>query len=235
LRTQWTGGAARFTVTVRERKRNEEHGMKLYDAAWAPSPRRVRIYLAEKGIEVERVQIDLRSNEQLSDAYLAINPRGAVPALELDDGEVITESAAICRYFEATTPEPPLFGTTPIEIARIESWTRRIESDGYVAAAYAFRNSVPALKDRGVSGKWPPIAQIPELATRGAVMWKAFIKGLDGHLADRDWIAGDTYSFADITALVTVDFAARSKLDVMGCSHIGRWHQAASARPSAQA
>src|SRR5579875_1986416 len=147
--------------------------MKLYDAAWAPSPRRVRIYLAEKGIEVERVIIDLRRDEQLSDAYLAINPRGAVPALELDDGEVITESAAICRYFEALHPAPPLFGASPIEIARIESWTRRVESDGYIAAVYAFRNSIPQLKDRGVAGKWPPIPQIPDLATRGAVMWKA--------------------------------------------------------------
>lgn len=84
-------------------------------------------------------------------------------------------------------------------------------------------------------GKWPPIPQIPELATRGAVMWKAFVEGLDGHLADRQWIAGDDYSFADITALVTVDFAARAKLDIDGCSHIGRWHKAASARPSASA
>jgi glutathione S-transferase len=209
--------------------------MKLYDAAWAPSPRRVRIYLAEKGIEIERVPIDLRQDEQLSDAYLAINPRGAVPALELDDGEVITESAAICRYFEAAIPAPPLFGTTPIEIARIESWTRRIESDGYVAAAYAFRNSLPAFKDRGVTGKWPPIPQIPELATRGAVMWKAFAEGLDKHLGHSEWIAGDAYSFADITALVTIDFAAKAGLDVHGCGHIGRWHKAASARPSAAA
>ncbi len=95
--------------------------MKLYDAEWAPSPRRVRIYLAEKGIEVSRERIDLRGGEHLHDAYLDVNPRGAVPALELDDGEVICESSAICRYFEALQPEPPLFGVTPIEIGRIES------------------------------------------------------------------------------------------------------------------
>jgi len=209
--------------------------MKLYDAAWAPSPRRVRIYLAEKGIEVERVEVDLRADEQRSDSYLAINPRGAVPALELDSGEVLTESAAICRYFEAMTPDPPLFGTTPIEIGRIESWTRRIESDGYIAAVYAFRNSIPALRDRSVPGKWPPLPQIPELATRGAVMWKAFAEGLDHHLGSSEWIAGDRYSFADITALVTVDFARRAKLDIDGCSDIARWHKAASARSSATA
>jgi glutathione S-transferase len=209
--------------------------MKLYDAAWAPSPRRVRIYLAEKGIEIERVEVDLRKGEQLSDGYLAINPRGAVPALELDSGEVITESAAICRYFEALHPEPSLFGATPIEAARIESWTRRVESDGYAAAVYAFRNTLPALKDRGAPGKWPPIPQIPELATRGAVMWKAFVEGLDQRLGESEWIAGDRFSFADITALVTVDFAARAELDTHACGHIARWYAVVSARPSAGA
>lgn len=210
--------------------------MKLYDASWAPSPRRVRIFLAEKGIEVDRVDVDLRKDEQLGDAYLAINPRGAVPALELDDGEVLTESSAICRYFEALHPEPPLFGRTPIEIARIESWTRRIESDGYAAAVFVFRNTQPALRDRAVSGKWPAMPQIPELATRGSVMWGAFAEGLDGQLADHRWVAGDRYSFADITALVAIDFAVKAKLAVPeACGNITRWHAAASARPSAAA
>jgi glutathione S-transferase len=158
-----------------------------------------------------------------------------VPALELDSGEVITESAAICRYFEALHPEPPLFGTTAIEVARIESWTRRVESDGYAAAVYAFRNTLPALKDRAAPGKWPPIPQIPELATRGAVMWKAFVEGLDQRLGESEWIAGDRFSFADITALVTVDFAARAGLDSHDCGHIARWYEAVSARASAGA
>ncbi|MBY0519363.1 MAG: glutathione S-transferase N-terminal domain-containing protein [Sphingomonas sp.] len=210
--------------------------MKLYDSAWAPSPRRVRIYLAEKGIDVPLAAVDLRHDEHFGDAYLAINPRGTVPALELDNGEVITESAAICRYFEALQPAPPLFGTTPIEIAHVESWTRRIENDGYAAAVYAFRNSKPQLDGRGAAGKWPPIPIIPELATRGAIMWGAFIDGLETRLAGRQWIAGDTYTFADITALVTVDFARGSKLIVPDdCSAVARWHAAASARPSAVA
>ncbi|HVI99295.1 MAG TPA: glutathione S-transferase N-terminal domain-containing protein [Sphingomonas sp.] len=210
--------------------------MKLYDAEWAPSPRRVRIYLAEKGIEIERVTIDLRKDEQRRDTYLSVNPRGAVPALELDDGEVICESAAICRYFEALHPEPPLFGTTPIEIARIESWTRRIENDGYTAAVYAFRNSRDAFKDRGAPGKWPPIPQIPELATRGAIMWNAFVEGLEARLGDMEWIAGGGYSFADITALVTIDFARAARLAVPeACPAIARWYEAAAARPSASA
>lgn len=210
--------------------------MKLYDAEWAPSPRRVRIFLAEKGIEVERVMIDLRRDEQLADPYLRVNPRGAVPALELDDGEVICESAAICRYFEALQPEPSLFGTTPVAIARIESWTRRIESDGYAAAVYAFRNTRAAFADRGAAGKWPAIAQIPELGARGMVMWGAFVEALDARLADHAWIAGGDYSFADITALITLDFARAARLEVPAdARHLRRWHAAASARPSAGA
>lgn len=210
--------------------------MKLYDAIWAPSPRRVRIFLAEKGIEIERVMVDLRSDEQLSDPYLAVNPRGAVPALELDDGEVICESAAICRYFEALQPEPPLFGTTALDIGRIESWTRRIESDGYAAAVYVLRNARPSFEGRGVPGKWPAIPQIPELAARGVIMWEAFVEALDAWLERREWIATDAYSFADISALVTIDFAGAAKLAVPGkCRNILRWHQAAAARPSATA
>ncbi|HEY0622978.1 glutathione S-transferase family protein [Sphingomonas sp.] len=210
--------------------------MKLYDAPWAPSPRRVRIFLAEKGIDVPCEAIDLRGGEHLGDAYLRINPRGAVPALELDDGEVLCESAAICRYFEALHPEPPLFGTTPIEIGRIESWTRRIEADGYAAAVYVLRNTVPAFKDRAIPGAGLTVAQIPELAARGAVMWEGFAQALDARLADREWIAGDGYSFADITALVTIDFARAAKLVVPErLAQLRRWHAAAAARPSAGA
>jgi len=213
-----------------------ERAMKLYDAAWAPSPRRVRIYLAEKGITVERVMVDLRRDEQLRDDYLRVNPRGAVPALELDDGEVICESAAICRYFEAERSDPPLFGRTPREVARIESWTRRVEADGYAAVVYALRNVSPAFVDRAAAGKWPAMPQIPELAARGLVMWDAFAEALDRRLAASEWIAGAAYSFADITALVTVDFARAAKLVVPdNAQHIRRWHAAASARRSAAA
>lgn len=210
--------------------------MKLYDAEWAPSPRRVRIFLAEKGIEVERVAVDLKRDEQLGDPYLAINPRGAVPALKLDSGEVICESAAICRYFEALHPDPALFGRTAEEIGRIESWTRRIENDGYAAVVYVFRNERPSFAGRGAVGKWPTIAQIPELAARGMVMWDAFTEALDGRLAGREWIAADAYSFADITALITVDFARAAKLALPDTAvNLRRWHIAASARSSASA
>lgn len=210
--------------------------MKLYDAAWAPSPRRVRIFLAEKGITVERVAIDLREDEQLGEPYLAVNPRGVVPALQLDNGEVICESAAICRYFEAVQPDPALFGCTPLEIARIESATRRIEYEGYAGVVYVLRNTRQAFTGRGAPGKWPEIAQIPALAARGMIMWDAFVDALDSDLATRPWIAGETYSFADITALTTVDFARAAKLSVPeSAANLRRWHIAASSRPSAAA
>ncbi len=210
--------------------------MKLYDAPWAPSPRRVRIFLAEKGVEVPREAIDLRSGEHLADAYLRINPRGAVPALRFDTGEVLCESAAICRYFEALHPEPALFGRAPLEIGWIESWTRRIEGDGYAAVVYVLRNTATAFKDRAIPDAGLSIAQIPELAARGAIMWDAFVEALDVRLSDRPWIAGEDYSFADITALVTLDFARAAKLAVPEhFAHLRRWHSAASARPSASA
>ena len=210
--------------------------MILYDAEWAPSPRRVRVYLAEKGIEVPRKVIDLKRDEQLADDYLRVNPRGAVPALALDSGEILCESAAICRYFEALHPEPPLFGTDPLSIGRVEAWTRRIEADGYVAAVYTFRNRSPVFQGRGEAGKWPQIEQIPELATRGAIMWNAFVEALDHRLGQSEWIAGDSYTFADVTALVTVDFARAAKLALPeDAANLRRWHEAASARPSAGA
>lgn len=208
--------------------------MKLYDAAWAPSPRRVRIFLAEKGIEIEREMIDLRKNEQFEPAFLAINPRGTVPVLQLDDGTPIDDSVAICRYLEAIRPDPPLFGRSPIEIARIEAWSRRTEADGYQAAVLTFRNSLPAFDQRGLPGKWPPVPQIPALVERAAIMWEGFLDALEERLAEGEWIAGADYSFADISALVAVDFGRSARLaDACARPAIARWHAAATARPSA--
>lgn len=210
--------------------------MKLYDSVWAPSPRRVRMFLAEKGVSVDRVMLDLRRDEHLEDAYLAINPRGVVPALVLDDGTVLTESASICRYFEVLHPEPPLFGTDARSVALIDSWSRRIESEGYAAAVYAFRNSKPQMDGRGQPGKWPPIPVLPDLVVRAQIMWGDFIAGLDVRLAESRWIAGDDFSFADITGLMTVDFATRAGLAVPEhLDHVAAWHRAMQARPSAEA
>lgn len=210
--------------------------MKLFDAPWAPSPRRVRIFIAEKGIAIDREAIDLRTGDHLKPPYSDLNPRGQVPALLLDDGTLIDDSVAICRYLEGLYPDPPLFGGTPCETGLIEAWNRRIDSDCYTAVMSAFRNSVPAFANRALSGQWPPIPQIPELAQRGRLMWTAFADIFDAHLAENEHVAGAAYSFADIVALVAIDFGIATKLpDPRDRPAIARWHAAVSARPSASA
>lgn len=211
--------------------------MKLFDAEWAPSPRRVRIFLAEKGIEVDRVMVDIKGGEHLRPDFVAINPQRQMPALLLDDGTLIDDSYGICRYFEALQPDPPLFGRDPREIGLIESWSRRIEHDCFQAVAMAFRNKVSLFKDRGVSGQWPAIPQIPELVERGRIMWGAFMDAFDQHLATHEYVVGDDFSMADIVALVSFDFGIDTRMPDPRDDHpsIARWHKLVSARPSASA
>jgi glutathione S-transferase len=209
--------------------------MKLHEFKAAPNPRRVRIFLAEKGIEVPTVQIDLQSREQHSQEFLARNMMGGVPTLELDDGSHISESVAICRYFEELQPEPALMGSTPAEAGRIEMWNRRMELNGMAAAGEAFRNASPAFVDRGLPGT-DPVAQIPDLAQRGLERLPRFYADLDEILADRDYIAGDNYSIADITALVAIDFAGWVKVQPdEGLANLAEWYGRVSSRPSATA
>ena len=210
--------------------------MKLYDMTMAPNPRRVRIFLAEKGVEVPTEQIDIGAGANRTPEYFAKVPRGVVPALELDDGTVIDESIAICRYFEAQQPDPPLFGTEPLEIARIESWQRRIEFDGMGSIAAIFRNTAPHFATRAMPGAAPDLPQIPQMAERGAALMPGFWSMLDAQLGDHEYIAGDSYSVADITGLVAVDFAKWVKQAIPeDAKNVKRWHEAVSARPSAKA
>jgi len=203
--------------------------MKLYDGGRAPNPRRVRIYLAEKGIVVPTEQVDLGALQQKSDAYAAINPLQRVPALVLDDGTVITESIAICRYFEALHPQPPLFGEGEIEQAMVEMWNRRVELHLYLPVSYVFRHLHPAMKATEV----PQVAPWGE-ANKPRVL--DFLPVLDRQLDGRRFIAGAHYSVADITALVTVDFMKPAKLAVPPeHRNILRWHADVSARASAKA
>lgn len=178
----------------------------LFDCATAPSPRRARIFLAEKGVAFETVQIDLRSGEQLSEAYRAINPQCTVPALRTEGGAVLTDNASIAAYLEARYPEPPLMGTTPLGIAEIASWHWRAEFEGLMAIAETLRNSSPAMTNRALPG---PVnyQQIPELAERGLARLQQFFNTLNAHLEGRDFIAANQFSVADITAVVAVDFA----------------------------
>lgn len=209
--------------------------MKLYDMRVAPNPRRVRIFLAEKGIEVPMVEVNIRAGENLEPGFLAVNPRGVLPTLQLDDGTIIDESTAICRYFEALQPEPPLLGTTPLEIALIESWNRRIEFDGGQPLMDAFRNSYPPYADRAVPGR-KGVPAIPALVERGRVRLAEFFAMIDGRLRDSEYVAGPKFSLADITLLCIADFARALKMTVPeGIPNFLRWHATVSARPSAQA
>ena len=204
----------------------------LYDCATAPSPRRARILLAEKGIAHETVQVDLRTKEQLSDAFRAINPQCTVPTLRSEEGDVFTDNAAIAAYLEAKYPQPPLMGSTPADKAEIASWHWRVEFEGLLAIAEALRNSAPAMANRALPG---PVdyAQIPALAERGLARVHQFFDMLDKRLDGRDFIAANQFSIADITAVVAVDFARVVRVKP-GEQHVNllRWREAMTKRPS---
>ena len=203
--------------------------MKLYDGGRAPNPRRTRIFLAEKGIKLPIETIDLSAMQHKSSDYAAVNPLMRVPALVLDDGTVITESIAICRYFEALHPDPPLFGRGALEIARIEMWNRRMELHFLLPVSHVFRNSHPAMKEMEVP-------QVPASAEANKPRVLEFIRFLDGELRNRPFVAGDAFTVADVTGLVSIDFMKPAKLAVPDeLEHLKRWHAEVSARPSASA
>ena len=203
--------------------------MKLYDSPVAPNPRRVRIFLAEKVIAVPTETIDLAKSQQRDPAFTALNPLQRIPALVLDTGEVLCESVAICRYFEEIQPQPPLFGTGPLERAQVEMWQRRAELEFFAPVAWAFRHSHPAMREM----EKPQIAELAETSRPRAV---AFAKFLDRELAERRFLAGDVFTIADITALVAADFSKFARIALPDdLVHFARWRAEVSARPSAAA
>ena len=203
--------------------------MKLYDGGKAPNPRRVRIYLAEKGLSVPLVPIDMGAMEHRSDAVASRNPLRRLPVLELDDGTIITESIAICRYFEELHPEPPLFGVGAVGKAQVEMWQRRLELNFLVTIANAFRHIHPAMKE------WE-VPQMPEWGEINKPKAVEFMALFDKELASREFAAGDAYSVADIPGLVAMDFLKPARIAVPEeFSNLRRWHEALKARPSADA
>lgn len=203
--------------------------MKLYDSKMAPNPRRTRIFLAEKGISVPTEQVDMMKMEHKTPEYTALNPLQRMPALVLDDGTVITESIAICRYFEVLQPEPPLFGVGAKEIALVEMWNRRAELNLFFAVAHVFRHSHPAMKELEVP-------QVPAWAEANRPRIAEFLHMLDAELKNRPFVAGDRFSVADITTLCAIDFMRPIRTPVPEeCTNVKRWHAEVSARPSAKA
>ena len=209
--------------------------MKFYDCQTAPSPQRARIFIAEKGIEVETIEIDLGKQEQLSEAFRKINPRCTVPALELDDGTCLTENAAIAAYLEALVPEPPLLGRTPAEIGVVANWNARIELEGLAPVADAFRNRTKGMVGRAITGP-TNYEQIPELAERGRARGVEFFDMLNARLGESEYIAGDAFSVADISGFVLCNFAKWVKLGITDAhTNSQRWYEQVSQRPSMSA
>ncbi|PRD41516.1 glutathione S-transferase [Phyllobacterium phragmitis] len=203
--------------------------MKLYDGGRAPNPRRVRVFLAEKGIDVPLIAVDMGAMGHKSAEITERNPLQRLPVLELDDGTILTESIAICRYFEALHPHPPLFGKEGLEQARVEMWNRRMELTFMTAVQAAFRHTHPAMKE------WET-PQIPEWGEVNRPKALAFLSFLDQELGSRPFIAGDEYSVADITGMIAVDFMKPAKIAVPDdLANIRRWHESVKARPSARA
>ena len=211
--------------------------MKLYDSAQAPNPRRVRVFMAEKGVSCETEQVNIVLGENLSDDFLAVNPRGLLPTLVLDDGTVLDESVAICRYLEETHPNPALMGTDALSKAQIEARQRHMEFDGLFSAAEAFRNAYPRFAKRGLGGNVGTVDAIPALVERGKASILRFYNRLNEDLGQSRYVAGDAFTIADITALCAVDFASMAaRVPVPeSCENLARWHAEVSERPSARA
>ena len=209
--------------------------MKLYDCATAPSPQRVRIFLAEKGIDMPLVQVNLRDGEQLGDAFREINPDCTVPVLELDDGTRISEIFAICQYLESQCPEPVLMGKNALEQALVSMWNSKIEQHGLAALAETLRNRTKGMQDRALPGPLN-LAQIPQLVERGRIRTEAFFDRLDGQLKDNTFVTGEQFTMADITAFVMVGFAGWSRISIKDRQqNLRRWYDAVSKRPSTTA
>ena len=218
-----------------ENGNENKESMKLYDCTTAPSPQRVRIFLAEKGVEIPLVQVNLREGEQLGDAFREINPDCTVPVLELDDGTRISEIFAICQYLESQYPQPALMGRNSVEQAMVSMWNAKIEQHGIAALAETLRNHAKGMRDRALPGPLN-LPQIPQLVERGRTRALAFFDRLDDQLKDNAYVTGKLFTMADITAFVMVGFAGWSKVSIKDSQeNLIRWHEHVSSRPSTKA
>ncbi|MGD9603212.1 MAG: glutathione S-transferase N-terminal domain-containing protein [Gammaproteobacteria bacterium] len=206
--------------------------MKLYEWDFAPNCRRVRIFLLEKGIDIQKIEC-ITPAIVLNPAYAERYAHYMVPMLELDDGTQIGEALAIWHYFESVQPEPPLMGTTPVEKALISAWERRAYDEGLIGHAEIFRNSHPNFVDRGLPGHREPVPQIPALIERGKLRVARFHEKFNRQLADHEFIAGDRFSIADITTVTVCDFGLALQMPIPpNAPHVQRWYDQMQARPS---
>ena len=209
--------------------------MNLNDFPLAPSPRRVRMFIVEKGIDIESVQIQVRQGEQFPGAFRIMNPWNYVPALHLDDGTMISEVPEICRYFEELHPDPPLMGRNAKERDAIVTWDRWADDNGFTPVADSLRKSFERFQNRAAVSP-AEYARIPELAERGKDRTRQFLGDLDARLGDVEWVAGDAFSIADITTFVVTHFAGLIDVSIPeDATNLKRWHEVMCARPSAQA
>ncbi len=210
--------------------------MKIYDWAAAPNPKRLRMFLVEKGIkDIEVIQVS-GDRYLLTPEYKAKFPQAMVPMLELDDGRQIGESMAICRYFEELHPNPPLLGRDPYERAVVDMWERRAFDEGMMAAGEVFRNTDPFFKDRGLPGYDYPVPQVPELVDRGRIRLGKFFKKFDDQLSKNRFVVGDQITIADFTLYCSIEFAGWSGITIPAeCGFLQRWWKEVGARPSAKA
>lgn len=202
--------------------------MKIYETHTAPNPRRVRIFLAEKGVEMEYVQLDIEKGENISPQIRAKYPPGKIPFLELEDGSYLGETVAICRYFEELHPEPPLMGNSPLQKAQIEMWQRQVEFNLFMNVGLCFQHSTGYFKDR--------MTPVPEFGVESGKNVGKYLRVLEKRLTNNKYICGDGFSIADITALCAIDFARVIKIR-LGDEHpnLQRWYALVSQRPSAAA
>ena len=209
--------------------------MKLYDFELAPNAQRVRVFLAEKGLEVPTEQLNVRDDDQFVEPFTSMNPFHCVPFLELDDGKVIAESMSICRYLEELHPEPPLFGRTAEERAVINMWLRRFELDAFIPMLHAVRNHVPMFAGRVVPGTRTDLPQLPVMVTRGKEMMEVFLTRVEPHMAQNEFIAGPDFTIADITGYFTVRMTNALEMDLTtSYPAVTAWFAKVSQRPAFQ-
>ena len=207
--------------------------MKLYNFAPAPNAQRVQVFINEKNIEIEQVELNVRDGEQFQEPFKNMNPFNCIPFLELDDGTVISETISICRYLEELYPNPSLFGLSREDRALIDMWNRRLELDGFIPILHALRNKAPRFEGKVIPGTRNDLKQIPAVVERGVDMFQILLNRINPHLSNSQFIAGLEFSIADITGYFMMEMAEFLEIDIENSfPDVFRWHALIKSRSS---